>query len=177
MITDNIILIGFMATGKSTIGKMLAERLNKQFIDTDYIIETRYSRSITNIFNYLGEETFRAYEREVIHSLVGKTDLVISSGGGAVTYKDNFEIIRSLGTTISLVASIGAVVDRLESNTNITTTNRPLLDREDLQYQIETLLQKRAYYYINADIMIDTDNLDVNTVMNRILEAINAKNH
>jgi len=176
MIKNNIILIGFMATGKSTIGKMLANKLKKQFIDTDCIIETEYNRSIIDIFNDLGEETFREHERKIIHNLVDKTDHVISTGGGAVAYKDNFKIIKSLGTTISLIASIDTVVERLGSDTN-TMINRPLLDKEDLRYQIETLLQKRAYYYISADIVIDTDTLDVDAVLNRILERLNAKNY
>ncbi len=166
---SNIIFIGFMATGKSTIGKLLASQLGKVFIDTDNLLETKYETSIDQIFKKYGEEKFREYEREIIHSLVDTKNHVISTGGGAVTYKDNFKTLKSMGTTISLIASIPTIAQRITND----SANRPLLEGTNLEDKISNLLQKRAYYYINSDIMINTDNMTIENVIDVILGEVN----
>ncbi len=166
---SNIIFIGFMATGKSTIGKLLANKLGKVFIDTDHLLENKYESSIDQIFKKYGEEKFREYEREIIHSLTDIENHVISTGGGAVTYKDNFDILKSMGTTISLTASIATIVERISKD----STNRPLLEGRNLEDKIGNLLQKRAFYYISSDIMINTDNMTIENVIDTILGEVN----
>ena len=166
---SNIIFIGFMATGKSTIGKLLASQLGKVFIDTDKILEEKHETSIDQIFKKYGEEKFREYEREVIHSLVDLKNHVISTGGGAVTYKDNFKILNSMGTTISLIASIPTIAERISKDSG----SRPLLEGTHLEYKIANMLQKRAFYYINSDIMINTDSMTIENAVNAILGEIN----
>ena len=166
---SNIIFIGFMATGKSTIGKLLAQQLGKVFIDTDNLLEDKYETSIDQIFKKFGEEKFREYEREVIHSLTDIKNHVISTGGGAVTYKDNFEILKSMGTTISLIASTSTIAERITNDSG----NRPLLEGSHLEDKISNLLQKRAFYYINSDIMINTDSMTIENVIDVILGEVN----
>ena len=167
--SSNIIFIGFMATGKSTIGKLLASQLGKVFIDTDNLLEEKHETSIDQIFKKFGEEQFREYEREIIHSLTDTQNHVISTGGGAVTYKDNFEILKSMGTTISLIASIPTIAQRITNDSG----NRPLLEGSNLEDKISTLLQKRAFYYINSDIMINTDSMTIENVIDVILGEVN----
>ncbi len=166
---NNIIFIGFMATGKSTIGKLLASKLGKVFIDTDNLLEDKYKSSIDQLFKKVGEEKFREHEREIIHSLVNLKNHVISTGGGAVTYKDNFQVLKSMGTTISLIASIPTIVERISND----SANRPLLEGSNLEDKISNLLQKRAFYYIGSDIMINTDSMTIENVIDVILGEVN----
>lgn len=169
----NIILVGFMATGKSSVGREVARRLDKNFIDTDELIVNNYYKSIDEIFKSVGESVFRERERNTILSLSDVKNTVISTGGGSVCYKDNQKILSNLGVVISLIASYKTVLERVKEDTR----KRPLLAlKGDNSDTVNFLLQKRAYYYIKSDLIINTDSLSVGQVASHICEVMNAKN-
>lgn len=157
----NIVLIGFMGSGKSTIGKRLSEVLNLKFIDTDAYIEHNNGK-INDIFKLKGEEYFRKLETSVLKELIGKEGLVVATGGGIVT-DVNILLLQKLGTVFYLKISEETAVKRLK-----TDTQRPLLAENKVQ-AIKNLMNKRKNLYISAsDITIEADNLSVNDIISRI---------
>src|SRR5690554_180913 len=131
----NIVLIGFMGTGKSTIGKRLAEKLNMKYIDIDQYIEDKHGMSISDIFSNKGEPYFRELEKEAAKELSNLTGTVIATGGGIVLNTENIENLRRNGIIICLKAD----VDTILRNTS-SSHNRPLLKQGDVRSRIEQLL-------------------------------------
>jgi len=164
----NIILTGFMATGKSSIGKQLANILGKRYIDVDEIIEKREGRSISQIFAREGEEYFRRVESQVIKEFSGVDGYVISTGGGAVLRKENVQQLRKRGVLICLKAKPEVILERTRDN-----MERPLLQGAgDKREKIKKLLKKRAPFYSQADIMIDTSSLSVSEAVGKIVKIL-----
>tara|TARA_Y100001934_G_C12053443_1_gene631836 strand:- start:135 stop:686 length:552 start_codon:yes stop_codon:yes gene_type:complete len=164
----NIILIGFMGVGKSTIANGLAKSLGFDVLDTDKMIEDRQSRSINEIFANEGEQTFREMESVILNDLVGSTDhSVISTGGGIVIREENIKVLRSMGVVFWLDAGVDSILDRVTGN-----RDRPLLRTEDPRETIQNLLSEREPLYENcADERIQTDDLSVDEISYGIAET------
>jgi shikimate kinase len=156
-----------MGAGKSSIGRSLAEQCERQFVDTDALIQQRLGRSIAQIFQLYGEESFRAHETSVLKSLeAGET--VLSTGGGVVTIPDNWPVLRSLGPIVYLKASPETLIARLEQSKK----KRPLLNVEDWETQLRTLLEAREPLYSQADITIEVDEADLADGAMRVYDAL-----
>ncbi len=162
---DNIVLVGFMGTGKTTVGRVMAERLGWRHIDTDRIIETEEGMSIPDIFSGRGEPYFRRKESEVIKRVMEKKGQVISTGGGAVLAAANRERMMNNGFVAALTASLETIVRRVGKD-----ENRPLLQGNS-EERVRRLLEERKFAYDFADIKIDTSQLSVNDIVDAILEA------
>lgn len=167
---NNIYLVGFMATGKSTVGKKLAKKLKRQFVDLDQLIELRQKRPITDIFAKNGEAYFRKIEKEMLEQAAAEDNFIYACGGGIVIDKDNIKIMKQTGTLICLTANPQVVLKRIGS-----ASHRPLLDVPDPKKQIGLLLKLRAPFYAKADKTIDTSRLSVAQVVSRILKLAGKK--
>lgn len=134
----NIFLVGLMGAGKTTVGRALAKRLNKRFIDSDHEIEERTGATIPLIFEIEGEAAFRQREAEVIRDLTAQQDIVLATGGGAVLNAESRAYLKSRGTVIYLRASVNSIVQRTSHD-----KNRPLLQTGDPRKTIEELSRIR----------------------------------
>ena len=167
----NIVLFGFMASGKSTIAKILSEKLNMEFIEMDDLIEQETGITISTIFREKGEKYFRTMEREVVKGLASRDNIIISTGGGVVLNKDNLGDFKKNGVTISLMVSPETVLKRTAD-----TNHRPLLNVSDKLREITNLLETRKEYYEQADYIIDTDKLTPEEVACKIIHKLEKKN-
>lgn len=145
----NLALVGFMGTGKSTIGRLVAEQIQFGFVDTDSLIEERIGRSISNIFAAEGEAAFRQYEKQALEGLARQRHLVIAAGGGLVVDPANMASLKAHALVIWLVASPETIWERVQ-----TQTHRPLLQGPDPLAKIRALLQAREPAYRQADVSI-----------------------
>jgi len=149
---QNIVLVGFMGTGKSSAGKIAAERLGMEFIDMDDEIVRREGCSIPDIFRDRGEPAFRDLERALVVELAGQTGKVISTGGGIVLNPDNISDFHRTGLVICLLARPETILRRVEKD-----TNRPLLQGADRLARITELLEKRRALYEAIPCRIETE--------------------
>ncbi|MFH1779255.1 MAG: shikimate kinase [Candidatus Omnitrophota bacterium] len=163
----NIILVGFMGTGKTAVGKELAKKLKMKFIDMDDIIKKREGMEISDIFKQKGESYFRDVEKEVAREVSKQSNLVIAAGGGVVINKENVKNLKSNGIMICLNASPDKILERTKRY-----THRPLLNVPEPSKRVWELLAKRAQYYARADYQIDTTNLTIDEVVQKILKII-----
>ena len=149
---DNIALIGFMGSGKTTVGKLLAKTMDMKFVDIDKVIESQEKKSINDIFQKKGQIYFRDLEREVISQESLKNNCVIAPGGGSILDNENIKRLKETSFIVFLNANIECLYLRLKDN-----TTRPILnDVEDKKKVIEELLEKRKFLYqISADYIID----------------------
>lgn len=152
----NIVLIGFMGTGKTTSGHILANRFGWDFIDVDQKIEEHCSMPIAHIFNRHGEEYFREQEKIVIEKLVNCSNSVIATGGGAILSDENVRNLKKCGTVVCLNASPETIIQRLEHD----TVSRPLLNCPKRLERVTKLMQERHARYETADLCVDTDSID-----------------
>lgn len=151
-----IILIGFMGSGKTTLGRKLASQMRYEFIDADEAIEARYKLSIKEIFARFGETHFRKLEREFILGLEGKENIVLSTGGGMPCFGDHMELLNDLGTTFYLKRSPAELAHRLVN----AKKPRPLIqgkDPEELPGFISALLAQREAFYLRAHHVLERD--------------------
>ena len=139
----NIILTGFMGTGKSTVGRALAARLGATFIDTDHLIEQRTNYRVTDIFARQGEAAFRQMEAELAQELSEQHDLVIATGGGFFTNPENIRALQQSGRIFCLTASPQEILGRIKKQGHL----RPLLQHPDPLERINQLLQERESVY------------------------------
>ena len=163
-----IIIVGMMATGKSAIGRMLAKSLNRNFFDIDQNIEDRYHIKIYEIFEKYGEEKFRDIEHEEIKKIDLKSNNIISTGGGAFTFKRNYSILNKIGLTIWLNTNKNTIIKRLKKNIN----NRPLLKDVDLETYVSSLLIKRSPLYSKANLTVVSKNYSKIEMRNKVLLEI-----
>lgn len=148
----NIVLTGFMGTGKSVAGKKLAALLDMEFVDTDSIIEEKEGTSIVRIFQVKGEEYFRDVESEVIAEASMKEGCVIAAGGGAVTREKNIENLKKKGVVICLTAEPSVIICR-----TLPAKDRPLLLKSrDALSTVRRMMKDRQACYARADYTIDT---------------------
>lgn len=164
---NNIILIGYMGSGKTTIGKRLADVMQQSFYDTDEMIEQQTNLKISDIFANHGEAYFREMETHTLEKLQNNLNhVVLSTGGGMPCSEINASLLKSLGTVIYLQVSKEVVVQRLQGD-----RTRPLLQGEDFEKKVETMLQIRHPLYEKAaDIVIATDQLSVDEIVKEILK-------
>lgn len=150
----NIVLTGFMGTGKTTVGKTLAEWVTFDFADMDSLIEQEAGKTIPEIFAAEGEAGFREREREAARRLAQGSKQVIATGGGTVKDPENMEALRETGIIVCLTASVDTILQRTEAQ-----GQRPLLDAagEDRKAAVEKLLAERDSLYKEADYIIETD--------------------
>lgn len=163
----NIVLVGFMGTGKTTIATQVANRLGMKYISTDNLIEKREKRTINEIFTDSGEDYFRDVESDVVRKVSAGQDMVIDTGGGAVLREENMANFRSSGIVVCLTADPEAILERTKKY-----KHRPLLNVEDPKMRIRDLLAKRSPLYAKADHVIDTGKLTVRQVVEEIVKII-----
>jgi len=163
----NIILFGFMGTGKTAIGKTLAEKLNMKFVDMDDLIEEHEGTAISEIFATKGEPYFRRVESKVAEDVAGRTGLVVATGGGVVLNCENVRALESTGTGVCLNASPEIICERVRDE-----THRPLLDVEDPLKRIREMLEARKPYYARVKHQLNTDQLSVEEAVKRIIEIV-----
>ncbi|MFA5688668.1 MAG: shikimate kinase [Kiritimatiellales bacterium] len=159
----NIILVGFMGTGKTATGKILAAKTGMPLVDMDSAIEKQQNRTISEIFATDGEAAFRQMERELVKELAARNGLIISTGGGIVLNSDNIVDFEKSGLTVCLTASAKTIFRRVSSN-----TTRPLLSG-DKKVQIAELLEKRRPLYDAIRYQIDADRLNAEERADAIL--------
>lgn len=165
----NIVLVGFMGTGKTTIGTAVANRLKMEYVSTDDLIEKRERRTINEIFRDSGEEYFREVETAVIRDLACRANLVIDTGGGAVVRDENMSYMRSSGVVICLTADEDTIMARTKKY-----KHRPLLNVDDPKRKIRDLLAKRAPLYAKAGHIVDTGRLTARQAADRVVEIFEA---
>lgn len=161
----NIVLVGFMGTGKSAVGQRLAERLNMRFVSTDELIEKQEGRPITEIFAKSGEPYFRKIEKEVVRRVSELDNVVIAAGGGVVLDEENMENLRKKGVIICLSATPEVIYQRTRDY-----NHRPLLNVPDPTKRIKELLDKRAPFYEKAEFSVDTSSLSIDDVVEEVLK-------
>ena len=159
----NIVLCGFMATGKSSVGKKLAEILDREFVDLDAAIEAEEGVSIPQIFAERGEPAFRELESRMVERMISRTGLVLSTGGGTIVNPRNLANLKSCGVVVALTADIPTILRRAGSG-----EDRPLLQTEDREERVRALLQERAPFYAQADITLDTTSLTIEEAARRL---------
>ncbi len=168
----NIVLIGFMGTGKTAVGRRLASRLGRKFIDTDAEIERVTGKTIPQIFAQDGELRFRSEERLVIQKLSRQEGMVIATGGGAVLNPENMADLKRNGITICLTAEPEIIYQRVRGK-----KHRPLLNKKgDLLGQIKELLDRRKPFYQAADYTVDTSYKTPEKVVDEIIAYLTAGN-
>jgi shikimate kinase len=168
----NVVLIGFMGTGKSSVGKLLAYRLGKSFIDIDAKIEKQMGMTIPEIFSQFGEVTFREKEAAVVAKIARYKNAVIATGGGVVLNPRNMELLRQKGVIVSLAASPEIILERTSRR-----PTRPLLQCESPRQVIEEMLEKRRPLYEQADIQIETSVATPYEVTEQIIQYLRQGGH
>jgi len=164
----NIALIGFMGAGKTTVGRILAERLGLRFVETDDLVERMAGKTIPRIFEEDGEETFRRLEAEAVRKAAAMEGVVISCGGGVVLRRENVEALRNTCVVVYLKTSPEEAYRRTAGD-----EGRPLLKVEDRMKRIRELLSAREpLYESSADIVVETDGLTPTEVADRVIEAV-----
>lgn len=168
---SNIVLTGFMGTGKTTVGRLLAERLGLLFVDTDELIEERHG-PIPDIFQNRGEAAFRAFEREVVLELAGLRGLVISTGGRLMLDAENASTLGQTGPVFCLVAKPDTILRRVGSG--VSTSQRPLLAGDDPLERIVTLLEDRKAGY-GRFLQVETEWRSPAEVVDELVERIESE--
>ncbi len=161
----NIILTGFMGSGKSTVGMRLAERLKMEFVDLDREIEKVTGMSVNQIFKRYGEIRFRSEENLMVEKLAKRDGLVIATGGGTVLREENMQILRKNGIIILLEASPEEIFARVSRKRG----TRPLLRKNLTIENIEAMLADRDPFYQQADHRINTSGKDLDTIVKEIM--------
>ncbi len=166
----NIILTGFMATGKTSVGKELAERLGYAFVDLDTLIEGEAGMPISQIFATQGEDRFRSMESRMVEQAARRDACVIATGGGAIVNPQNLEALKRSGVVIALTAKPETILARVGSG-----EDRPMLWGGETLERIRLLLSERAPAYAKTDLTVDTTGQSVEGVVDHILEALRAR--
>ena len=169
----NIVLIGFRGTGKSTVGKLLAKHLKRDFIDSDKYIESSTGKAIKSIFEDDGEEGFRKIEADTIAELSKADNKVISAGGGAVLKEDNVRNLKNNGFLILLEATPEIIHNRITRDKKTTQQRPSLTDKKPLD-EIKHLIAKREHAYKNAaDYTINSSYVSCEDIVNEIITIVN----
>ena len=165
----NIVLTGFMGTGKTAVGRHLAAELHAPFIDLDTVIAKKAGTSIKDIFATQGESAFRALEGQTIAEIAHQDKTVIPSGGGALSDSKNRELLEKSGILVCLTARMGTLLERLKDD-----PTRPLLSGENLEQKVERLMQERQSIYASCPVQIDTDAKTIAQVAEEIIQKVGA---
>jgi len=160
----NLALIGFMGTGKTTVGRLVADLLRFEFVDTDDLIQQATGRAITDIFAQDGEPAFRALEKQIGQELATRKRLVISTGGGFPAEPGNLSGLKAHAVVVCLWAAPDKIWERVRHQ-----SHRPLLQHPDPPARIRELLALREPFYKNADVLVNTDLRSVREVAQQIV--------
>lgn len=161
----NIVLFGFMATGKTSVGKVIAEKLGMNYVSTDDKIVLKEKKPIKEIFEKDKEPYFRAVEKDIVKKLSSEDNLVIDTGGGVVIDKENITNLGKNGVLILLCADEDSILKRVEND-----TSRPLLNVSDRALKIKELLQKRKPFYSQISIKINTSGKTIEEVADEVIK-------
>ena len=168
MVQRNVVLIGFMGTGKSAVGKILAKLLGRPWVDVDLRIEQAQKKKISEIFEKEGESAFRRLEKEMIRDVASQSGLVVTTGGGAVLDEENRKRLKQSGVLVALSASPETIFQRVKDS-----RHRPMLKTSgDLMTEIKRLLALRQPFYEKADMTFQTDGKNASQVAEAIAEAL-----
>lgn len=166
----NIYLVGFMGTGKTSVGKELAKQKKWQFVDLDELIELKEKRTIPEIFAQKGEPYFRSIEKQTLKEVAKEKKFVVACGGGIVMDKDNLKVMKDTGIVICLTAKPEVILKRTSGY-----QHRPLLNVRDPKKQIDLLLKLRVPFYAQSDKTIDTSKISVEKAVDKILKLTTKK--
>ena len=162
-----IVLVGIMGAGKSTVGKILADRLGMRFIDADHEIERAAGCTITDFFEKYGEVEFRKGEERVISRILAGEPCVLATGGGAFMSEATRLLIKKIATSVWLRVSFEVLAKRLEKR-----SDRPLLQTADPQQTLKALIKKRYPIYNDADFIVDAENDGVDITVSKVVECL-----
>jgi shikimate kinase len=163
----NIVLTGMMGSGKSTVGKELADRLNFNYIDTDDMIEEQVGKSINEIFEKAGQEAFRRHEKDAVRLVALLDGYVISTGGGVVTDRENIKELKKKSVIVYLDATPEVLYQRLKKK-----KNRPLLKVKDPLAKLKEILKERRKAYSRADITVEASENKPSRIADEIVEKV-----
>ena len=166
-----IFLVGYMGAGKSSVGELLAAKLNYRFIDTDSWIENRCCKTISDIFEESGEASFREKEKECIEFLVDKNDIVVATGGGLPCSNGLMDLMNELGEVVYLQASVPILTKRLFSDTTYRPLIKDVQSEDEMACLINEHLLEREIVYNSSMNKIEVDNLNPNEIVT-ILSAM-----
>ncbi len=162
-----IVLIGFMGSGKSTLGRRLAHRMNRSFVDLDQYVESKHQLSVSGIFEQFGENQFRLWEREALLEVLQQENAILAAGGGTPCFFDNMEQMNQHGLTVYLYLEPAVLLHRLVHTPNIRPAVKGM-NREELASFVNQKLEERSPFYEQANLQIDALNLN----FDRVLEMI-----
>jgi shikimate kinase len=160
----NLALIGFMGSGKSSVGRQAADAMHFTFLDTDRVIEARAGKSVSDIFSQDGEPAFRQWEQRIVEELTRRDKTVIATGGGLPTDPANLASLKTHALVICLWGSPEAIWERVRSH-----DHRPLLNESDPLAKIHELLAAREPYYRQADVLVNTEMRSVHEVAQHVV--------
>ncbi len=164
----NLFLVGPMGSGKTTIGRQLARRLKKSFIDSDHEIEDHTGASISLIFDIEGEEGFRTREKAIIDELTRQENIILSTGGGVILAEENRQHLKDRGIVIYLYAPLKKLFYRTSRD-----KNRPLLQTENPREKLRQIVEERdPLYRETADLIVETENRTVHQVVSYIIRQV-----
>jgi shikimate kinase len=164
---QNIALVGFMAVGKSAVGRNLAKKLRRRFVDLDRLIEKTEGMKVSEIFTQKGEPYFRQLEKQILATLLQNKGQIIATGGGVVMDDANLMLLRDRALLIGLTASVDVLLTRAGNG-----SKRPLLKGANRKARVEELLGQRANRYAQAHVTIDTSELTTDQVVEKIIRYI-----
>lgn len=164
----NIVLVGLMGAGKTSVGKLLAEKLSYSFCDTDDLIEKEAGQTISQIFEKFGENYFRELETDIIRKISLITSSVISTGGGSLEKEENIELLKTNSFLVYLQAAPTCLYERVKKE-----SHRPLLKNSNPLQTLENLLKKREAHYLRADLLLNTEDKNVAILVDEIIKVYN----
>lgn len=170
-----VYIAGFMGSGKSTIGPILANTLGFEFVDVDKFVEKKAEKRIVDIFASEGEQAFRALERSSLKEIAARDHCVISLGGGTIANEENFQLIRESGIIVYLQLSPEEILQRVHHRTDrplLTSADGTKLPREEIQQRVQDLLRRREEFYGRADVVIQTDRKRVGATVDEIVRKL-----
>ena len=162
-----VVLVGIMGAGKSTVGKILADRLGMRFIDADQEIERAAGCTITDFFEKYGEVEFRKGEERVISRILAGEPCILATGGGAFMSEATRLLIKKMARSVWLRVSFEVLAKRLEKR-----SDRPLLQTTDPQQTLKALIKKRYPIYNDADFIVDAENDGVDITVSKVVECL-----
>ncbi len=169
---ESIFLIGPMGAGKSTVGRVLAEKLGYEFVDSDHDIEEKTGATIPMIFDIEGEAGFRHREEESIDELTQLSETIVATGGGVVLSEENRKHLRSRGFVVYLKSTVESLVQRTKHD-----RNRPLLQTANPEKVLADILVEREPFYLEvADLVIETEHASAYRVVKEIIETLEEQN-
>ena len=171
-VNKTIILTGMMGSGKTTVGRNLANKLNRTFIDSDHEISLASGLTIKEIFEKFGENYFRVGERKIINSILNNNNkTILSVGGGAFVNNQSRGIINSKGISVWLKANYETLHKRLKKNID----NRPIFDGQNFETKLKELISSREISYKKAHINVNVDNISITKIVNAIIIELEKK--